>query len=107
MQTTYSKSVHLDGLVFDPNAELDLTDEQREEMESEWKDIVRKRINEILEPYGAVILGNDEILIDTDRYGEFVDVADEIFQEIGLTDFDEDGEFFDRWADTQWVLTAG
>lgn len=40
MQTTYSKSVHLDGLVFDPNAELDLTDEQREEMESEWKDIV-------------------------------------------------------------------
>ena len=53
------------------------------------------RNQEILEPYGAVIL------IDTDRYGEFVDAADEIFQEIGLTDFDEDGEFFDRWADAQ------
>lgn len=101
MQTSYSKSVHLDGLVFDPHAELGLTDEQREEMESEWKDIVCERINKILEPYGAVILGDGEILIDTDRYGEFVDVSDEIFQEIGLTDFDKDGEFFNRWAGTQ------
>ena len=101
MQTTYSKSVHLDGLVFDPHAELDLTDEQREEMESEWKDIVCERINKILEPYGAVILGNGEILIDTDRLGEFTDVAGEVFQEIGLTDFDEDHSFFNRWASVQ------
>lgn len=97
-ETTYRRTINFEGFKFDPNNELNLNEEQREEMESDWKNRIVTAFDDVLNTYGAVILGNGQIIIDVNRYSEFDEVSEEIFDEIKTTDFDENHEFFEKWA---------
>ena len=46
----------------DPHAELNLTDQEREELNQATKNAHIEAIDRILAPYGAQVLGNGEII---------------------------------------------
>lgn len=97
MPTTQYHSHFIDDILFDPHREFDsLTDEQREEMESEFRSLWLTEAGNLLAPHGLEILGNGDVIgevgLDTDR-----EEIRNILNTIG--DLDPEEAFFTKWAD--------
>ena len=97
MPTTQYHSHFIDDILFDPHREFDsLTDEQRQEMEDEYRSLWLTEAGNLLAPHGLEILGNGDVIgevgLDTDR-----EKIRNILNTIGDPDSEE--AFFTKWAD--------
>lgn len=98
--TSYPKHVILKDFAFDPDLAFNLTDEQREEMESEWKVKVMKAFDEALAPYKAEIFGDGEVFMNGDC--DKVLNLSEIISEVSMLDLDPYNEFYDKWVEISY-----
>lgn len=97
MPTTQYHSHFIDDILFDPHREFDsLTDEQRQEMEDEYRSLWLTEAGNLLAPHGLEILGNGDVIgevgLDTDH-----EEIRNILNTIG--DLDSEEAFFTKWAD--------
>lgn len=80
------------GYDADPNNDLELNDEQREQMLEECRDHLIDEANKILAPYHAYMIGNGEILGDADYAGDFptdpTEEYDDLTSALSMVDFD-------------------
>lgn len=94
--TTSYFNYFTEDIIFDPNFEFEsLTDEQRKEMESEFRSRWIAAADEALKPHGLEIFANGEVIgapgLDIDR--------EEITEILGNVDADEDNSLFEKWAE--------
>ena len=93
--TTWTRIFRLstfeDGYNADPNNEIDLTDEQREEFLTDCRAHLIAEADKVLAPYNAEILSNGDILGDhnsRDAFDEALENGD-LKEELGMIDFEE------------------
>lgn len=94
--TTWSqlfKETFENGYDADPNNDLELTDEKREDFLADCRDHLIEEADKILAPYHAYMIGNGDILGDVEYAGDFptdpgTDEYDDLKESLGMIDFD-------------------
>lgn len=82
----------------DPNFELDMTEEQREQFKVDCRDHFISEADQMLAPYGAEMLGNGDII---GKWGESAAFSEALLdgdlkQELGMIDLDP---VITKWMD--------
>lgn len=73
-----------------PHAELDLSESERDLMNATTRGAYIEQIDEILQPYGAQVLGNGEIIVEVAKHADLSDAWElELSEIVGMIELDE------------------